>query len=396
MIKIKSIITKLALAILLTSSFQLKASFSPFKNIKRNLIIASSITACLATALFIFYKFKPEDPPSWSPTFFEENYTEENYTSESEEISDFEVDIAMPPLIDAVDSEAFEPYYSSEETSDSQEDIEIPLWEESFDEDIPEFDQAKTCNICLEEKVAEMFVTLDCGHEYCSNCLARMVDMAIDAKNTRTLKCPSMNCNHRFRQQDVRNIDHKKLNSIADIQAKEWFLKQPNSRHCQTPDCDFCFINEEGNRQRITCSQCRRKYCSNCLTDHSMRTACDHTKRANESAEDQKKNEEWKKANTIVCPSCKTIIQKDGGCNHMTCKCGHEFCYLCRERYGSCHCPLFGAAQRRAPRVAPRRQEPDLIDLLRRILDEERAERERINRFLHGFERTFGTIRDTI
>ena len=28
------------------------------------------------------------------------------------------------------------------------------------------------------------------------------------------------------------------------------------------------------------------------------------------------------------CPSCTVGIEKNGGCNHMTCKCGHEFCWL--------------------------------------------------------------------
>lgn len=29
------------------------------------------------------------------------------------------------------------------------------------------------------------------------------------------------------------------------------------------------------------------------------------------------------------CPSCQVPIEKNGGCNHMRCKCGHEFCWLC-------------------------------------------------------------------
>jgi ankyrin repeat protein len=42
----------------------------------------------------------------------------------------------------------------------------------------------------------------------------------------------------------------------------------------------------------------------------------------------------WMKANTRPCPKCKAPIEKNDGCNHMTCSnrsCRHEFCWICRE-----------------------------------------------------------------
>lgn len=35
-----------------------------------------------------------------------------------------------------------------------------------------------------------------------------------------------------------------------------------------------------------------------------------------------------------LCPTCKTVIFKDGGCNHMTCgRCGQHFCWLCHRKF---------------------------------------------------------------
>lgn len=40
-------------------------------------------------------------------------------------------------------------------------------------------------------------------------------------------------------------------------------------------------------------------------------------------------DDDWFLLNTKVCPGCKNRIQKNLGCMHMTCRCGHEFCWLC-------------------------------------------------------------------
>jgi len=41
------------------------------------------------------------------------------------------------------------------------------------------------------------------------------------------------------------------------------------------------------------------------------------------------------------CPSCKEMIEKEDGCDHMQCECGHEFCYQCWRSYTGgmpCNC----------------------------------------------------------
>ncbi|RYG60039.1 hypothetical protein EON64_19650 [archaeon] len=33
------------------------------------------------------------------------------------------------------------------------------------------------------------------------------------------------------------------------------------------------------------------------------------------------------------CPACNTRIEKNQGCNHMTCRiCKHEFCWICSSK----------------------------------------------------------------
>ena len=42
----------------------------------------------------------------------------------------------------------------------------------------------------------------------------------------------------------------------------------------------------------------------------------------------------WMIANSKKCVQCQKHIEKNGGCNHMTCKlCGKEFCWLCLSNW---------------------------------------------------------------
>ncbi|KAJ3966704.1 hypothetical protein EV361DRAFT_832400 [Lentinula raphanica] len=46
--------------------------------------------------------------------------------------------------------------------------------------------------------------------------------------------------------------------------------------------------------------------------------------------EDDSETANWIKSNTKECSQCQSTIEKNGGCNHMTCKkCKYEFCWVC-------------------------------------------------------------------
>lgn len=36
------------------------------------------------------------------------------------------------------------------------------------------------------------------------------------------------------------------------------------------------------------------------------------------------------------CPTCRNMVEKISGCNHMSCRCGGHFCYVCGVRWGMC------------------------------------------------------------
>jgi hypothetical protein len=48
-------------------------------------------------------------------------------------------------------------------------------------------------------------------------------------------------------------------------------------------------------------------------------------------------SEVWKDQNSKKCPGCYANIQKNEGCNHMTCsRCRQEFCWICQQKWNLC------------------------------------------------------------
>ena len=76
------------------------------------------------------------------------------------------------------------------------------------------------------------------------------------------------------------------------------------------------------------------------------------------------------------CPRCSVDIEKIGGCNRMTCRCGHHFCWHCLEdysAYGSHYCGR-PDANRRGRRQQQLRTVSVNLDFLRQTLYEVAAE----------------------
>ena len=118
--------------------------------------------------------------------------------------------------------------------------------------------------------------------------------------------------------------------SLAELHA-------PNPMYCPWEDC-LCYIPRrfiKGDYAR--CPFCEKRICMSCKKkDHSG--VC---------RQDKKLKALIAKGGWKFCP-CGQLVARNYGCNHMTCLCGAEFCYLCGKTYESlgragCECGLFQA-----------------------------------------------------
>ena len=100
--------------------------------------------------------------------------------------------------------------------------------------------------------------------------------------------------------------------------------------HCECGIVGVVRKEDQGNG--IISCQCGRKYCVNCGN-------FSHGKRPCPPPSDTLK---WLQKNAKECPNCYTQIQKNKGCDHMTCLpsaggCGYEFWYSCGCNFKHAH-----------------------------------------------------------
>jgi hypothetical protein len=106
-----------------------------------------------------------------------------------------------------------------------------------------------------------------------------------------------------------------------------------NLKWCPAPNCEFAVSCKAKNLEQIVPTvvcHCGHRFCFGCsLKDHQP-AICRIVKLWLKKCADDSETGNWISANTKECPKCSSTIEKNGGCNHMSCrKCGHEFCWVC-------------------------------------------------------------------
>lgn len=193
------------------------------------------------------------------------------------------------------------------------------------------------CEICLEEGTTN-YTRLNCGHAYCRACMVGHFNAAIDGGRVTNLTCPHDGCNHVITNTEVHNIAHGDARFVVrygQATLREFIAQNPGMRHCPTPGCDNVFDNEHNDVREYHCAACNQRYCANCCLRHPATMGCAEARAADPAA---REHAAWIAAgNGRHCPRCTVLVQRTEGCNHMTCRCTHEFCYICGANWNMDH-----------------------------------------------------------
>ena len=193
--------------------------------------------------------------------------------------------------------------------------------------------QNKKCEICLEE-----FSLLDCTNYFLNcncvlhnKCFDEMVKSAVE-NNTLPVKCP--NCkipiHPNFIEDSIRNANPQLLPKYDKFSMNN-FIQNNSDEYssCPTPGCEYMFFFNPGEFNFL-CPLCTKHYCLNCKDEWHVNMTCQEYK---DSRDVNKLDDKFfnfvKGAKFKMCPKCKYWVEKNQGCNHMKCRCGADFCYLC-------------------------------------------------------------------
>jgi len=175
---------------------------------------------------------------------------------------------------------------------------------------------------------------------------------AMSKKDTKLEHCPAANCDFAWIVADPatrkKKIKHEKKPVF-------FFYKPPKPERVpfEWVEPDYMSM-DHGSRstprdvhephldgRRMACGKCSHVFCGLCRNPwmyESRRhegTSCKAYRRQLPSSMTGSDLTSWE--GTRACPRCRVRTYRIDGCNHMTCPCGYEWCYICECRWSRPH-----------------------------------------------------------
>lgn len=90
-------------------------------------------------------------------------------------------------------------------------------------------------------------------------------------------------------------------------------------RFCPGKDCGMVVKAPLSYPRSVRCN-CGSVFCFRCGEEAHEPSSCAELSMWKEKCQNESETANWILANTKQCPKCKTRIEKNQGCNHMTCR----------------------------------------------------------------------------
>jgi len=199
----------------------------------------------------------------------------------------------------------------------------------------PPISSDTTCAICYEESTKKH--AMPCGHEFCMDCWHDFCQNAIMEEGATCVRatCPEATCSEQITEEEVAAAAPDLLPKFLSYQLRSFVESNTLSRWCPGRGCDrvACAPTAsamEQDQNVAHCDGCLSSFCMVCGEEPHAPSDCKDLGMWNEKCRNESETANWILANTKSCPKCVSRIEKNNGCNHMTCqRCKYEFCWIC-------------------------------------------------------------------
>jgi ariadne-1 len=190
------------------------------------------------------------------------------------------------------------------------------------------------CAICYDEHDdLQNAFSLGCSHKFCYDCCSEYISREV-AEGPRCIRvtCPEHLCNEIIPRSVIMKLVNKKSLEKYDLYVKRNFVESNKKyRYCSGVGCEKVFVGS--GVTNVVCT-CLNQFCFKCGDDAHEPASCDQLEIWNVKNASESETANWILVNTKKCPKCSQRIDKNDGCNHMTCKmCKHDFCWICLDKW---------------------------------------------------------------
>jgi len=205
---------------------------------------------------------------------------------------------------------------------------------------------------CDPVPVAES-VILPCGHSICKEHMESLVEAKVrEGSECVRLRCPGIvctdsKCNHSGEKGCMckQLVPHatilkmlpdtpegiKLKTKFSDWVCSEFVQWSHFHRRCRNPRCNIVIQVSPSVRKAEFICLCGTISCALCGNGPHDPCPCDLATKFTNFMNVDTATLDYIASISKRCPKCSNAIIKDRNCNHITCKCGHEFCWLCKR-----------------------------------------------------------------
>ncbi|KAI0731621.1 hypothetical protein C8Q72DRAFT_821640 [Fomitopsis betulina] len=201
-------------------------------------------------------------------------------------------------------------------------------------------DEPAVCLICFDDTQTD-FLSLVCNHKFCKSCWAAYIESKVKTEAESWITCMAEDCNVVATNGFIKEAlaqDKPTWDRFHELLVRHYVSHRPELKYCPYPACTHtvsCSLTKASLTTQVPIVACgnsaAHKFCFGCNVDSDHRpVVCAVAKMWLQKCHDDSETANWIKSNTKECSKCQSTIEKNGGCNHMTCKkCKYEFCWVC-------------------------------------------------------------------